>query len=377
MRPPAGRRPAPRPPDRRRSLASLSTIAVTVAVAGVAAASILTGPGGPRGGRDRTEQPPPTTDTPVPTAPALGGLENLPGARPGQFRGRLVMSDRARCRLVVLDLATLERTPVPGAPEFCVLTASPRGRFAALETAAPLIVDVRGGGPRLDTGLLARTSADPAPAVADDGTVAACVGGRLLVAPPGDSARPRPGCHPAFAGRRLLRVVAGDRLRIVDERGRALPLRGRGVAQALPPYLLAASPDGRFVAVRSLDSATGTNVAAFAVDDGRLVGRRSLPSLEDPVDVRLASGGEAVALRVVAQQSFGWRLLRLTGAAVREDAIGEDAIRDASFSPDGRWVVVVTERFRLLVLDARTFGPVASLPVDETLRAFWVPAESR
>ena len=352
-----------------------ATTALVVAAAGlVAAAAVASSIGGDDDGRRSASTPPTTTTTAVVGRRDGGpssGLDALPSARPRALRGRVILGDRPpdpACRTRTLDLATMRVGGPAGLPGGCIVAASPDGRFLLVlglgPGGAPIalrLVRVPGGDA---VAVLPTAGIVTAPAVGRDGRVVACRrnGGDGVAATvtPGRGTVEQPGCPVAIGAAGVLRVVQRTGPEVVDERGRVLDAERLMTAGLLPPYALAVTPDGRHLAVGGFDPRVGPVAVVARAATGAVVRRVTTPGTE-VLDVRVAPGGGAVAIRTPTPGgTAGWTLLR-TDAPITATRIGPEPLLDVAFSPDGGHVVVATGA-HVVVLDTRTFGPTARLP---------------
>lgn len=332
--------------DRRsHRLATPLVAAVVVLVAGAAVGASLSGE------ESSTSQPvSPTTTEAVTTLadPGLGGVLRLPAPAPGTFAGTLVWN-RNDCSTGTLDLAT--GAAAAGLPDrACTLWSAADGEALAFTQesrpgARELRVLVRATGAIHD---------GPAPggavAIAGDGTVATCGAGQVLEQGPDGAARTLPGCGPAYAGERLLRIAADER-RVVDDRDRTVVPAGVGSIG-----LLAAAGDQ--VAVVRVETAAGWTVEVWR--DGGEQGHTEQQRADRPNDLRIARDGATALVRLRGPQE--WALYR-TQRAGSLDAIGREGVREGAFSPDGRYVAVVVAS-GIVIVDAARLAPVAAIETD-------------
>ncbi len=332
--------------DRRSHRFATPLVAgVVVLVAGAAVGASLSGEGG------GTSQPvsPTTTETATVLAdPDVGSVLRLPAPAPGAFAGTLVWNS-IDCSTGTLDLAT--GAAAVGLPErACTLwAATDGGALAFTSDAAPraraLRVLVRSGGSVHD---------GPAPggatAISGDGTVATCGASKVLEQAPGGAARTLPGCRPAYASGRLLRITTDER-RVVDDLDRTVVPAGVGSIHVL-------GATGDQVAVVRVETGAGWTVEVWR--GGRLEGRLELQRSGRPNDLRVARDGATALVRLGGPQE--WKLYR-TRRAGSLDQIGREGVREGAFSPDGRHVAVVVAS-GIVIVDAARLAPVAAFPAD-------------
>ncbi len=332
--------------DRRpHRLATPLVAAVALIVVGAAVAASLAD------GRGDGARPGPATSTaPAPTLAdaGIGGVLRLPPPAPGRFAGSLIWT-AVDCSARTLDLAT--GTPAPGLPRTaCDLWPSADGRAMAYS------VDARAGATRLE--VLLRETGDTVPgpvrggatAVAGDGTVATCGASEVLEKRFDGAARTLPGCGPAFGAGGLVRITV-DARRAVDDRGRTVVPAGVGTIR-----LLAAAGDA--IAVVRSSTAAGGVIEVWR--RGRLDGGADLAGHGQPNDLRISPDGTVALVRLTGPQD--WALVR-TDRVGSLSAIGREGVREGAFSPDGRYVAVVTET-AIVILDATRLAPLAAFQAD-------------
>ncbi len=332
--------------DRRTyRLATPLVAGVVVLVAGAAVGASLSGEEG------GTSRPASATTTAAATTlvdTGIGSALRLPPPAPGAFQGTLVWN-AIDCATGTLDLAT--GAAAPGLPErACTLwSATDGGALAFTDDARPgataLRVLVRATGRTHDGPGRGGTTA-----IAGDGTVATCGAGQVVEQRPDGVARTLPGCGPAYAGGRLVRISADER-RVVDDRDRTVvPATSRSIR------LLAAAGD-HVAAQRTGDSAGGT-IEIWR--DGRPDGQLALDRTGRLADLRVARGGGTVLVRLGGPQDWALYRTRREGQIA---AIGEEGLREGAFSPDGRYVAVVVAS-AIVIVDADRLAPLAAIPAD-------------
>ncbi len=169
----------------------------------------------------------------------------------------------------------------------------------------------------------------------------------------GPTASPRtlPGCGPAYAGGRLLRIAADER-RVLDDRDRTVVPAGVG---SIRP----AGRGGR----RRWPSCGSRRRRAGRSRCGATAGRTGRPDLQrsgQPNDLRIARDGATALVRLRGPQE--WALYR-TRRAGSLDAIGREGVREGAFSPDGRYVAVVVAS-GIVIVDAGRLAPLAAFEAD-------------
>ena len=332
--------------DRRaHRLATPLVAAVVVLVAGAAVGASLTG------GADGTSQPGRSATTEAATTranPGLGSALRLPPPAPRAFRGTLLWNT-IDCSTGTLDLAT--GAAATGLPvRACSMwSATDGGALAFTDDARPgataLRVLVRATGRSHDGPARGGTTA-----VAGDGTVATCGASKVLEQGPDGAARTLPGCGPAYAASRLLRIAASER-RVVDDRDRTVVPAASGSIR-----LLAAAGDD--VAVQRTGTASGGTIEVWRT--GRREAQLAMGRTGHLTDLRVARGGGTVLVRLGGPQD--WALYRTRREGVIT-AIGNDGLREGAFSPDGRYVAVVVAG-AIVIVDADRLAPVAAFPAD-------------
>jgi len=361
-----------------------SSLAVT-AVLGVAAAALLLGSDREdASGGTATDGGTATTSTArrERETPAFAGAAGLRVADPATLRGWLLLSDAAcRTRALTLgpDPAPDERA-VPG----CLVDVTADGHFALLRDGADGDWASTGHVVDLVEGRAARTpillSVGRTPTLRPDGSVHRCSNGYSSVLRFGKAtpAAARPGCHPVEIGGRLFVMPTPESppLRLEDAAGRTFPLDARA-PPARPPYALASSPGGRFLAVASLGDDGVPAVTLYDGRSGELLDRWLVgPGLE-PTNVRVSTDGGLVAVRAREDRRGAvhvWQVVR-RGRATPLAAVAGERLLDVALAPGGRHLVVATERgLTAVVVDGGTLIPLGRLPVGPTRAVAWLPA---
>ena len=214
------------------------------------------------------------------------------------------------------------------------------------------------------------------PAVSDDGTVAVCststaTGDARVLAVPLGGGEPTEvdGCRPTFSGTALRVAGRGPPAAVRDGLGAivvprsALPRASRG------DLIVATSADAGLIGVLSrTESFDRVDLSLFDVSGAPRGSWLEIHSGADLRSLRVATGGAAAALDVNGL----WRLASLRGErAVTVETVAGARLRDVDFSPDGHTAAVLVDDAILLV-DAATLGPRASIPVDAT-SVRWLP----
>ena len=278
----------------------------------------------------------------------LGGALRLPPPAPGAFSGTLLWN-RIDCSTGTLDLATgAAATDLPA--RACGLwPATDGGALAFTDDARPgataLRVLVRATGRSHDGPARGGSTA-----VAGDGRVATCGASKVLEQGPDGSPRTLPGCGPAYAGGRLLRISADER-RVVDDRDRTVVPAASGSIR-----LLAAAGDE--VAAQRVGAAAGGTIELWR--DGRPDGQLEMARSGQLSDLRVARDGATVLVRLGGVDE--WALYRTRRAGSLTE-IGREGLREGAFSPDGRYVAVVVES-GIVIIDAARLAPLAAFAAD-------------
>jgi hypothetical protein len=346
----------------------LATIAVVLAVAGVAGASLIDGRGSD-GAPAATTESPPTTTAVAPAPNALGSLaeqlSRLPPVTAGQLPGK-IHRRLPTCRWRVTDLATGDDRDITPGGGRCPLWL-PGWRYAfsfAVEQSAnaPIVRGIRVVAGARQVGRIRVPEAVT-------GGAAGTPGGRLALCLRGTDDTTR-----VYTGARLQRIVAecdpvafgeeflyqtGGRFRDAD--GRVVLDLGR------PPLFVHPVGNGLTVVATSDDR--------LQVYRGRrLLHERPLPdglTETSVLDADADKAGDAVVLRIRRNLESDLAVVRMTGGDVQESHVG--AVLSTWMAPDGRSVAAVVAGIPV-VLDAETLIPRGRLTLEDgaSLQA-WTP----